>query len=403
MRPVAGALSLALLLLAGLLALAAPLPAGAQTDDSTPEGTDEPAELPTCATEVAGLPLATTLDFADVARPLAPEGSTGDPTGDIASYQLYCPYGELPPSAPSDAAAPLELLLAWAVVPTDTGPGCVAGGESDADGTSGIVGDPELRAQVDWAITDDGATEDDAIAAAEELLAQAPSDTVECDEQATGGSTGSAAAEDDDSSTTRTPVLVIGAAAVVGLLALIVLLVRRRKGSGEVTPPEGAEQVTLPVGPAVGPSPAAGPLVAGAAVPQRAARLAPEGVQRSRAAAGAGTSARARAVADAARAAQAAGAGRQATTLALVAAAAGTLADADVARNQGPSPDPQLEALAENLRTLARGAARGARRAGTAEAAPPSAQVDALLRATTRLVDAHRPLLSGAPRSEAPK
>jgi hypothetical protein len=393
--------------LATLLVLVGVGPASAQTDDSTPDegdATGQPDQLPTCEPEVAGLELATTLDFADVARPLAAGGVAGDPTGDIASYELYCPYGALPPSAPSDAAAPLELLLAWGVTAGLDGPGCLAGGESDADGTSGVVGDPERRAQVDWATTEDGATEDAAVAAAEDLLAQAPSDTVSCDADA---STGGAGGEDEeqaassDGESTTVPLLIIGAALLVALAAVVILLVRRRKGPA-VTHPD-AEPGSLPVGPAVGPSPTVGPLVAGASTPQRAARLAPEAVLRSRAAAGAGTATRARAVADAARVAAASGVGHQAATFALVAAAAGTLADADVARGADAPPDPQLEALAENLRTLARGAARSARRAGTAEAAAPSSQVDALMRATTRLVDAHRPLLGGPPRSEPPR
>jgi hypothetical protein len=381
-------------------------PAAAQTDDSTPsDGAGEgeaPREVPECAREVAGLSLATTLDFADVVRALAPEGSAGDPRSDIASYELYCPYGELPASAPSDAKAPLELLLSWGVVASLDGPGCVAGGESDAAGTSGVVGDPDRRAQVDWETSDEGATEAEAVAAAEALLALTPTDAVSCDADASGGGSDEAAATDDGSSNTTIPLIVIGAAVAVALLAVIVLLVRRRR-SGTVEPPPGAEPRSVPVGPAVGPSPTAGPLLAGASAPQRAARLAPEGVQRSRAAAGAGTATRARAVADAARVAASSGVGHQAATLALVAAAAGTLADADVARGQHGPADPQLDALAENLRTLARGAARGARRAGTTEAAAPSSQVDALLRATTRLVDAHGPLLSGSPPPEAPR
>jgi hypothetical protein len=380
-------------------------PAAAQTEDSTPSGEAGEGEgsrdVPECAREVAGLSLATTLDFADVVRALAPEGSAGDPRSDIASYELYCPYGELPASAPSDAKAPLELLLSWGVVAGLDGPGCVAG-ESDAGGTSGMVGDPDRRAQVDWETSDEGATEAEAVAAAEALLALTPSDAEPCDVDTSGGASDEAAATDEGSSNTTIPLIVIGAAAAIALLAVIVLLVRRRR-SGTVEPPPGAEPRSLPVGPAVGPSPAAGPLLAGASAPQRAARLAPAGVLRSRAAAGAGTASRARAVADAARVAAASGVGHQAATLALVAAAAGTLADADVARGQHAPADPQLDALAENLRTLARGAARGARRAGTAEAAAPSSQVDALLRATTRLVDAHRPLLSGSPPPEAPR
>jgi hypothetical protein len=98
-------------------------------------------------------------------------------------------------------------------------------------------------------------------------------------------------------------------------------------------------------------------------------------------------------VVDAARAAQDAGVGGQATTLAIVAAAAGTLADGDRARLDADGADPQLDALAENLRTLARGASRAARRAATSEANAPSSHVEALLQVTARLVEAHGPLL----------
>ncbi|OWY59022.1 hypothetical protein B7486_76820, partial [cyanobacterium TDX16] len=178
---------------------------------------------------VAGLALATTLDYADVVRALAPEGSAGDPRSDIASYELYCPYGDLPASAPSDSKAPLELLLSWAVVAGTDGPGCIAGGESDADGTSGVVGDPDQRAQVDWETSDDAATEADAVAAAEALLAQTPTDVVPCDEAASDGGAEEAAAADDGTSNTTVPLIVIGAAAAVALLAVIVILIRRRR------------------------------------------------------------------------------------------------------------------------------------------------------------------------------
>jgi hypothetical protein len=371
------------------------------TDDA---GSDE---LPTCAAEVAGLELATTLDFADVARSLAPEGSTADPTGDIVSYELYCPYGDLEPSAPSDAAAPLELLLSWGVVAAEDGPGCFEGGEEPAaDGTTGVVGDPDRRAQVDWAITTDDATDTEAIAAAEELLALAPSDTTACEAEVAAGTNDSGATGDDDgSSNTKTPLLVIGAAAAVALLAGLVLLVRqrhrRRRGEGVQEAP-GATPGSVPAVAAVGPSPSAGPLVAGAAASQRAARTIPPEVRDFTAAAGAATSARATAVVAAARRAGPSVVGAQAAALALVAAAAGTLADAD-ARRHAQQPDEQVAALAAALGTLARSAGRSARRAATANADAPSTDLDALVRATTRLLEAHRRLLSPPAQTETPR
>ena len=414
----AGALPRALVVTVALLGLvgasvsSAP-PSSAQADDTEDHaggnggtgnggtgngGTGNADGLPTCAEEVAGLSLATTLDFANVPRSFAAEGTVGDPRGTVASYELYCPSADVAPTAPSDAAAPLELLLSWAVLPDPDGPGCRTPAAASEDDDRGVVADAERQAQVQWALLADDATVDQATAAAEDLLALTPADVVSCDDELAQGAPDEADDAAGDSSTT-TPMIVIGGAALVALLAAIVLLVRRKRSDAE---PEATEATpgSVPVVPAVGPTPTAGPLVAGSTAPRRMARNAPEPVQRARAAALSDTATRARAGVAPSRAAPPRETAPPPARLALGAAAAATLADADLAHQPGGVVDPNLQALAENLRTIARGAGRAARRAPAAPPPPPSQQGDALLRATTRLVDAHHPLLGGHPRSE---
>lgn len=389
-----------LLLLGGWFAAPAAAQVSEDDETTTTGGADDtaPDELPTCPSAVGDLELATTLDFADVARALAAEGAAAGPTGDIVGYELYCPYGDLPPSAPSNAEAPLEMLLSWAVVPTPDAPGCFGPDAADAgDANTGVVGDPDRAAQVDWAVDEDEASSADAEAAAEELLASAPSDTVSCDERAADGDDeeGAAATPAADEPATALPLLVIGAALVVCLVAAIVLLVRRRRRGDAPAPAAEPE-------PAVGPSLVPGPLIAGATAPQRAVRSLPPEVRTSMAAAGELTPRRLEAVVDTARRASSSTVGHHAAAFGLVASAAGTLASADAAR-AAEHQDEQRRALAAALRTLARGAARSARRAAEVQPGAPSAELDELVRAAQRLVEAHRTLLQPPARTETPR
>lgn len=370
---------------------AAPTAVLAQGDETTTTGGAGAGELPSCPGQLADLDLATTLDFADVARPFA-----GD-EADVARYELSCPYGDLPAGASADSVAPLTLVLAWAVAePSDLG--CSDTPEVDAADQAGVVPSADRQAQVDWAVTDEGPSAGEAEAAAETLLDSVPGDVQECAAGADAGA-GGTASEGGGGGDTSTALAVIGGAVVVAAIAGLVLLLRRRRAderTSPVPPPAepagagpGATRGELVLGPGAEPPPAA-PAPPGAVGPSTAPSAAPAG--RSL---GGATLAR-----DLGRTPPAFRASSMAA-LALVAATGAELAardrarlDAHRARGEPAPGGPRLEALAESLESLTREVAALAR-ADARTAAGPSLEgarrALPLVEAAQRLLDAHRP------------
>jgi hypothetical protein len=381
-----------LLLLVGLLAASA----------DAQEGTSQ-SDLPTCRGRAGGLELATSLDFAGVARPFASSGAPSDGVGDgedegddtqISSYELYCPYGELPVGAADDATAPLELTLRWALVPALDGPGCTEDEQQDvAGGAVGTAADPDRRAQVDWSTTEDGPTAEAAVQAAENLLASTPADAVACDADVAAGEGETASGSDD--STTTTPILVIVLAGVVGLAALVVVLVRRRRNKPAQPAPASAvaAAAAVPAGGALAATPGEIPLLAAPGAPPAPVAGVPAllGI-------------------DALRQASPALRASRAGQLAVVAQACNLMArrdreviDAHLLRGLPVPGGGQLPALADALDALAHGAgqlARGERSGGAASGDPR--RLDALLAATNRLLHAHQGLLGRPDPVEGP-
>jgi len=394
-----------------LAGLAVAPSSGAQT--STTEGGSSPDALPSCRGRAGGLDLDRTLPFSDVARSFVAEddgeadgGGGGGDEAEIVAYELFCPYGERPAGATDDTPAALELTLQWAVAPVESGPGCTEDQEAAVGGgAAGIVADPDRRAQVDWATTEDGPDEEAAVQAADNLLGNAPEDTVDCEAEASSGSTAPSSAEDDGDDGITTPAIVILAAALVGLLALAINAVRRRTGTGKgkskgqgkskgkgkseplAVPPAPEDQPSVPAGASAGSpplfaeAPAAehgdlGSTSTEPSAPLAALRAAPPAVRSSPAGA-------LLTVAEAGR---------------LMAAQDRTWAASFRQAGRAADEVDQLLALADALDALAQGSARQAAvLARSGGSGPTRGQVDALLTEVTRLLDTHRPPDESAP------
>lgn len=367
---------------------AAPTAVLAQGDETTTTGGTGAGDLPSCPEQLADLDLASTLDFADVARPFA-----GDDAA-VARYELSCPYGDLPAGASADSVAPLTLVLGWAVAePSDLG--CADAPEVDASDQAGVVPSAERQAQVDWAVTDDGPSAAEAEAAATTLLDSVPGDAQAC--AAGGGGGGTASEGESGGGDTSTALAVIGGAAVVAAIAGLVLLLRRRRADERTSPPVppaaepaggGATRRELLLGPPdadLAPAPPAPPGHVAAGVPPAAAPAAPSlgGATLARELGRTPPAFRASSVA----------------ALALVAAAGAELAardrarlDAHRARGEPAPGGPRLEALAESLESLTREVAALARAdARSGPSVEGARRALPLVDAARRLLDAHRP------------
>ena len=208
-------------LLAGVMASAPAVPAGAAMQEAAPA----------CVSEVSGLLLRVEDRFANTVRSFA-----GDDGAPVRS-SLFCPYGNRAAAAPQ-----LSLTMEWALAP-DVDVGCGTSGaelQTEDERTTGVVADPDRRVQV--LIDAEPDLAEAATAGATSLLALAPAEAVDCPAAAAAGG------DDDEGGGGSTPILTIllvllalggGAFLVVELIGLGARLTARRREYAGVPGLEG--------------------------------------------------------------------------------------------------------------------------------------------------------------------